>query len=193
MPACSLVCLGAGHNLWGGFPGIQQAAAEEKHKFDQEFPRKLTTRQLMDLMYGREFIPFLKVMSMEIGEDQLLPMLEKYATTRGEEVGPLLVKQFKGNDFSTWKKIFQPDNPSYKATLTMSITEDSDTVHELKVTECLWADVFLKADAGNLGNAVVCHGDYSMATSFNPNLRMVRDKTLMQGHAYCNHRYLWKG
>jgi hypothetical protein len=48
----------------------------------------------------------------------------------------------------------------------------------------------LEAKAGDLGFAAICYGDYNMATGFNPKVRMVRDKTLMQGHAYCNHRYL---
>ena len=194
MPACSLVCLGAaGRSLWGEPTGILQEADKTKHKFDQEFPQKLTNRQFMDLMYGREFIPFLKLMSAEIGEDKLIPMLEKHSEAEGLEVGTMLAKRFGGSDFATWKKIFQPDAPNLKVSLTMSITEDTDTVHELKVTECLWADVFLRADAGNLGRAAKCHGDYAMATSFNPRLKMVRDKTLMQGHAYCNHRYLLTG
>ena len=191
MPACSLVCLGAGHNLWGVSPRIKQAAQEEKHKFDQEFPRKLTTRQFMDVMFGREFIPFVKMMSAEMGDEKLIPMLEKYATGKGKEVAGLIVKQFGGNDFFIWKKMFSPENPNYQASLTMSITEDSDTVHELKVTECLWADVFLRADAGKFGRAAVCHGDYAMAEAFNPKLKMVRDKTLMQGQNCCNHRYLF--
>jgi hypothetical protein len=28
---------------------------------------------------------------------------------------------------------------------------------------------------------------------FNPKIKLVRDKTLMQGHEYCNHRYIWTG
>lgn len=39
----------------------------------------------------------------------------------------------------------------------------------------------------------MCFGDFAFAKAFNPNIEMVRDKTLMQGHACCNHRYLWKG
>lgn len=202
MPACSLVCLGAaGRSLWGEPTGMRQDQQEadksprdeNMHKFDREFPRKLTNRQLMELMYGREFIPFLKHLSAELGEARLIPLLEQHADAKGKEVGPLLVKQFGDSDFATWKKIFRPDNPNSAISLTMSVTEDTDTVHELEVTECLWAEVFCKADAGDLGHALVCHGDFAMAAAFNPRIKMERDKTLMQGHACCNHRYLLIG
>jgi hypothetical protein len=142
-------------------------------------------------MFGREFIPFLKLASGEIGKEKLFSILQKYAAVKGKETGEMLAKQFGGNDFSTWKKIFSPESPNFNAMLTMSITEDKYNVHELRVTECLLASVFLKADAGDLGFAAICFGDYEMASSFNPRIRMERDKTLMQGHAYCNHRYLY--
>jgi len=77
--------------------------------------------------------------------------------------------------------------------LTFTVAEDTDKVHELRVTECLWAQTFIAAKAGDLGYAGVCFGDYAFAKAFNPSVEMVRDKTLMQGHDGCNHRYLWKG
>lgn len=194
LPACSLACLGANSNMLGFSPFMKKAAQETTHKFDEEFPRKLTYRQVMELMYGRVFIPFVKFMSDEIGKEKLIPMLRKDAAIRGEDVGKRMVKQYKGNDFATLKKIFSPGGiPSYNISLTFSVTEDTDNVHEIKVTECIWADVFLKANAGDLGHAAVCFGDYAMATGFNPKIKMVRDKTQMQGHKFCNHRYLLEG
>ena len=44
------------------------------------------------------------------------------------------------------------------------------------------------AQAGDLGSALVCYGDYDIASSFNLRVKMERDKTLMQGHAYFNRR-----
>jgi hypothetical protein len=191
LPACSLVCLGAGSGLFGFSPLVKKALQEAKHKFDEEFPQKLTSRQFAEMMFGREFIPFLKLASGEIGKEKLTSILKKYAAVKGKETGEMIAKQSGGNDFSIWKKAFTPENPNFNAMLTMSITEDKENVHELKVTECLLASVFLKADAGDFGFASVCFGDYEMASSFNARIKMERDKTLMQGHAYCNHRYLF--
>jgi hypothetical protein len=80
-----------------------------------------------------------------------------------------------------------------EATLTMEIIEDTDTVFEVKVTECLVGDTFLRAEAGEIGNAAVCIGDYTFAEGFNPKIKMIRDKTLTLGHDHCNHRYIWTG
>jgi hypothetical protein len=59
----------------------------------------------------------------------------------------------------------------------------------MRVTKCIWARTFLDAGLGDVGYAHICHGDYAGVRGFNPALEMVRDKTLMQGHDCCNHRY----
>ena len=64
---------------------------------------------------------------------------------------------------------------------------------EMKVAECLTASTFLAQNAGDIGYALVCWGDYAWAEGYNPKIKLVRDKTLMEGHAYCNHRYIWTG
>jgi hypothetical protein len=136
--------------------------------------------------------PFLKFLSEELGKERLITLLKNHADERGTEIGKMFAKQLGGNDFATLKKMFHPDSPNFKNTLTMTITEDTANIHEIKVTECIFATTFLEAKAGDLGFATICYADYNMASGFNPKVKMVRDKTLMQGHAYCNHRYIFK-
>ena len=79
------------------------------------------------------------------------------------------------------------------ASLAMEIIEDTDTVFEIRVTDCLAAEAYLPYKAGDIGYAAVCWGDYNWASDFNPKIKLIRDKTLMQGHDCCNHRYIWSG
>jgi len=69
----------------------------------------------------------------------------------------------------------------------------TDTAFGIKVTDCLSAESFLPYKAGDIGYASACWGDYNWASDFNPKIKLIRDKTLMQGHDYCNHRYIWTG
>jgi hypothetical protein len=190
LPACSLACLGASSGLMGFSPLVKKTLQEAKHKFDEEFPEKFTGRQLMSMVYGRNYIPLLMFLSEELGRERLIRLLKKHAAKLGTEIGKRFAEQSDGGDFAVLKKMFSPESPNFKNALTIIITEDTANVHELKITECIFASTFLEAKAGDLGFAAICYGDYNMATGFNPKVRMVRDKTLMQGHAYCNHRYL---
>lgn len=190
LPACSLACLGVSSNLLGFSPAVKKALQEAKHKFDEEFPAKFTGRQLMSMVYGRNYIPLLKFLTEELGKERVITLLKKHADERGTEIGKRFAEQSGGGDFAILKKMFSPDSPNFKNALTMSITEDTANVHEIKITECIYASTFLEAKAGDLGFAAICYADYNTASGFNPKVKMVRDKTLMQGHAYCNHRYL---
>ncbi len=53
------------------------------------------------------------------------------------------------------------------------------------------AESFLPFKAGDRGYAAVCGGDYDWASDFNPKIKLIRDKTLMQDHDGCNHKYIW--
>ncbi|MBE0675753.1 MAG: L-2-amino-thiazoline-4-carboxylic acid hydrolase, partial [Bacteroidales bacterium] len=93
------------------------------------------------------------------------------------------------NSFSSYANLFK--GPAFEETLTMDIIEDTEEAFEIKVTECLAYEI-CKAEKcdGELGNACICHGDYAMAEGYNPKIKLIRDKTLMQGHGFCNHRYI---
>jgi hypothetical protein len=85
-------------------------------------------------------------------------------------------------------------NPkNWEGLLNLEVVQDTESVFELKITECLQAAVYIDADAADIGYANVCWGDYAWARGFNPKINLVRDKTLMQGHPCCNHKYVWTG
>ena len=91
--------------------------------------------------------------------------------------------------FETFVAQFRP--PRYERTLTHEVVVDTEDTFELRVTECVIAEVFIQAGmGGEIGHAAVCNMDYAWPPAFNPAIRMERSKTLMQGHDCCNHRYL---
>jgi hypothetical protein len=190
MPACALTCLGTGKIL--GFTPSRWASPtqEGKHKFDNSFDRPLTYRQFFSVRYG-EFIQLAKALEKEMGQEKLLDFLKKKTQAQLFNVGQQQAKRSPDNSFQTYIATFK--DPSYEKTLTKEIVEDSDKAFELKMTECIWASVFLSAKAGDIGYAAVCYGDYAWAEGFNPKIKLIRDKTLMQGHECCNHRYVWEG
>ena len=147
-------------------------------------------RQFFAVQY-QEFIELAKALEQSMGKDKTIEFLKKYTQEKMLEYGKNHAKRSPDNSFRTYVKTFDPVR--YQDTLTMEIVENTDTAYELKVTECMWASTFLAAKAGDIGWTSVCFGDYAWAEGFNPKIKLVRDKTLMQGHDICNHRYIWTG
>jgi hypothetical protein len=195
LPLCALSGLALARlPLLGQTAAQRPPAAPATHKFDAEMPRKLTLRLAFRMQYGAAFIPYLEFCVKAAGREAVIANLKAYADDGAGPGAADNAKRLGGNSFAHLKKLFAPTGgPPFGSTLTFTVAEDTDTVHELKVTECLWARTFLDAKAGDLGYAGICFGDYAFAKAFNPAIEMVRDKTLMQGHDCCNHRYLWKG
>ena len=184
VPACSLVCLGTG-GIVAGAP-----EDEEKHKFDQDIEHQLTLMQYFQIRYG-EYIKLAKALEKKMGKEKLLEFLKENTREEMLNYGRTQAKGSPDNSFAAYVDTFR--SAAYDKSLTKEVKEDTETVFELKVTECIWAAVFRKAGAGDIGYAAVCYGDYAWAEGFNPKIKMIRDKTLMQGHDCCNHRYVWTG
>jgi hypothetical protein len=189
VPACAMTCLA------GATAAAQQAPppapAKSNHPFDQELPVRPTNRQLMRAVYLQSgAIPLTLFLTKTLGRDKGIELLKSYAEARGVQDGRSTVGRLGGDDFARLKKMFSPE--AFKGRVVMEVTESTDTVHQLKVTECLWASTWRDAGGGDEGYAMVCHADFAFARAFNPKIEMVRDQTLMQGHACCNHRYVLK-
>jgi hypothetical protein len=90
---------------------------------------------------------------------------------------------------------FRNPNPNgmLENTDPWEIVEDTENVLELRMKECLTAVVFRQENAADIGYATVCHADFALPQGFNHKIRLVRTKTLMEGHDCCNHRYEWTG
>ena len=132
---------------------------------------------------------FLRTLRNEVGEPELIRLLGLSSSAHGRRLGEQQAASAPDRDFQTFVAQFRP--PRYAEVLTHEVIEDSDAAFELKVTECVWASVFREAGLdGEIGHAAVCNMDYTWPGAFNPEIRMERTKTLMQGDDHCNHRYV---
>jgi len=192
VPACAATCLGFKMALAQDKASAgSEKTAEDVHPFDAELPRKLTYRQLYRNRY-RNAIELAKALQEEMGDEKAIEFLKNNTTKNMIAYGKSQAEKTEDHSLHQYTEQFRKVE-NYKNTLTMKIVEDTDQAFELKVTECMWASTFRDADAGDIGFAMVCHGDYAWAEGFNPKIKMVRDKTLMEGAAICNHRYVWQG
>jgi predicted ArsR family transcriptional regulator len=186
-PACALGCLGI-WSLPDPLAACVSCSGQEVHKFDQTQDRSLSVKQLTQVQYS-ELFSFMRNVREEVGKEELIRLLKIHSEATGRQVGTLQAQNSPDTEFKTFVATFRP--PRYAQTLTHEIVEDTEGTFELKVTECIWATVFKEAGLdGDIGHAAVCNMDYYWPTAFNPDFKMERDKTLMEGHDCCNHRYL---
>ena len=182
--ACSLFCCG-GVSLSSLLrAGQEGSTSAKKHKFLKD--AGMSYNEIFQMAIGRLYLPTVKAVAAEIGLDKLQKVLMEDIKKRVAEQ----VKNLPSHELPDFAQFFKNPNPFTANTWTMEIVQDSDKVLEMRVSECLWAKTFREANAAELGFKLVCSGDYVTAEAFNPKIKLIRDKTLMQGHDCCNHKYV---
>jgi hypothetical protein len=160
----------------------------EGHKFLEK--SEMTYKDIFDFAHNFAFIPYMQRLAEEIGRDKFIEMLKQagieIATAQAKEQPQENLKAF----IAFFKRLW--NEPFWRHILTWEIGEETDSVFEWKVRECLWAKTFREANASDIGYATCCYGDFAYASACNPKLKLIREKTLMQGHDCCHFRYVWE-
>jgi len=195
LPAGSLFCLGCGSLLACARREEKPAVSEEKdavptaqHKFLQDSGMSL--EQVYNFAFKEHYIPIMQALENEIGKDEFIETLKRAGSESAQKQGHNLAQSLPKNDLASFADASVKEVDFYKHVSTYEIVEETDKAFELKITECLWAKTFCDADASNIGYAAICHPEYAFVRSFNPKMKMIRAKTLMQGHECCNPRYV---
>lgn len=191
VPACAMMCIASGKAFPFRIGNEKPGKIQAECNFDAAFPRQQTYRDIYYNRY-REVIALARYLEKELGKEKMINLVKRKTTQEWLKFGQNSAKELGKNDLNSYVTQFRSIE-NYKNRLLKEVVEDTEKAFELKVTKCIWADTFLMAKAGDIGFAYVCFGDYAWAEGFNPKIKLVRDKTLMQGHDYCNHRYIWTG
>jgi len=163
----------------------------DPHKFDKPMSRPLTRRERFELEYVSHFIPYLKILEKMIGRDKVIESLQELAYREAKEYAEYIVKRAGKNDLSIFKEIYGPMNPDLLDILTMEVVKSTEDTYDVRVTECLWAEIFRKAGVANYGYAAVC-SDILFTRLVNPQVGLDLEGTIMEGKSCCMHRYYIK-
>ena len=189
IPACALTCLCSRVLIAQEESAKALKNWQKEHKFDETFDPPLSYRQLMRVRFN-EAMSLIKSLEKEKGREWTIDFLKRQSAERMLVYAKAQAGNSPDNTFNTFVEQFRS---GYENTLTKEVVEDMQKSFELKITECIWASTFLEAKMGEYGYALVCWADYAWAEGFNPDIKLIRDKTLMQGHDCCNHRYILEG
>ena len=193
-PAGALLCFGGpllsfAQEKDKAKPSAQPLAMKHKFLVDAD----ATFEDMFNFAYRDSFIPLMLVLAQAGGREKFVEILKKASSEAASRGIQNAAKSLPKRDLAAFVEPLKNPDHFWKNVLTFSVVEDSPKAFEVKVTECLWAKTFRGMNAADIGFATICFPDYASASAFNPKLKMIRSKTLMQGHDCCNHRYAMAG
>ena len=64
--------------------------------------------------------------------------------------------------------------------------------YDFNVTRCRYAEMYKSMGLGEIGGLLSCNRDGSFCEGYDPNLKMTRTQTIMEGASHCDFRYRYE-
>jgi len=171
-----------------------------KHKFLED--SGLTMREAFRFAFQWTYIPMMQALAAQIGREKFVEMVKEATATYWAQQTRSFAQRLPKKDFDafiSWDMLDPVlDNTEHRKhfwslAYTTQTIEDTPKSYEMKVSECLWAQTFREANAGDIGFASICYWDEAIAAAFDQRLKLKRTKALMKGDDCCHFRWVWEG
>ncbi|MBT8333226.1 MAG: L-2-amino-thiazoline-4-carboxylic acid hydrolase [Desulfobacterales bacterium] len=132
-------------------------------------------------------VPVIKALSQRIGRDEALKIMrevnQQEAFQRGQQMMRLKGQQGIDelvNEVASWGE---------GGVWVMDIIEQTSTTYFFNVLRCPYYEKYRELGLDDFGVELSCCRDEPFARGLNPQLKLVRSQTIMEGADYCDFRY----
>jgi len=130
--------------------------------------------------------PVIKAVSQRIGRDEAMAILKEINQQEAFQRGQNMITDGQNgidelvNDVATWGE---------GGILEMDVLEKTSTTYFFNVSRCPYYEKYRDLGLDEFGVEFSCCRDEPFARGFNPQLKLVRTQTIMEGADYCDFRY----
>ena len=153
-----------------------------KHTDDKELNR-IEKRAIEALAIA----PLIRAVAQRIGLDEALTILEEVNQQEAFQRGRLMAEKMGQNGIEAL--VDEVAGWGRGGEWEMEVLEQTPTTYFFNVTRCPYYDKYRELGLEEFGVGFSCCRDEPFARGFNPKLRLVRTKTIMEGAEHCDFRY----
>ena len=132
-------------------------------------------------------VPLLEALSQEFGRERVLEIARQTIIRIAREQGAQLAQSMGGNSLAhladsleAWKK---------DDALQIEVLGQSEGRFDFNVTRCRYAEMYKALGIPELGALLSCNRDHALIEGFNPDVKLTRTQTIMEGASFCDFRY----
>lgn len=131
--------------------------------------------------------PVVRAFAREVGQERAVAILREVITDLARRGGRDLalalgtdtLKAFAGS-LDRWRE---------NDALEIEMLEQSADRLSFNVVRCRYAEMYRALGLADLGSSLSCQRDFALVEGFNPEIKLERSQTLMQGAPYCDFRF----
>ena len=133
-------------------------------------------------------VPLVKALQVELGEERANALVRKALRDIYRRYGEEFWRKKNENNVgkavaSAFATYARDDALDYQ------VIEQSHDAFEFDVTRCRYAEFYKELGEPELGFLLVCSADFDTAAGFDPDIKLTRTQTIMQGASHCDFRY----
>lgn len=135
----------------------------------------------------RILAPVLEALGNEFGRERVLELTQEVIVQIAREQGEQIAESRGANSlphFADSLQDWQKDDA-----MQIELLEQSEEKFSFNVTRCRYAELYRELGVPELGRVLSCNRDFSLMQGFNPDVRLTRSQTLMEGAPFCDFRY----
>jgi hypothetical protein len=137
------------------------------------------------------FLSLIKGFTSKMGYDDTIKVVRQVIKEDSILAGKTFADKLGGNTIKELLTMVKDVWTSDDAMKINIIKKDEDELC-FNVTSCKYAQMYEKLGIKELGCILSCNRDFSFIEGFNPDIELIRTKTIMEGHEYCDFRYVKK-
>ena len=136
---------------------------------------------------ARILAPLIGAFAAEFGRERVLEIARGVIVQIAREQGRSLAEQMGGNSLARFVK--SKENWVKGDALSIEVRQVSDAAYDFDVTRCRYAEMYRVLGIPELGAVLSCGRDFALGEGFNPDLKLTRTQTIMEGAPCCDFRY----
>jgi len=136
---------------------------------------------------ARILAPLINAFATEFGRERVIEIAKRVIVEIARQQGRALADQAGGNTLAQFAG--SKDAWVKGGALETQVLQATDTAYDFNVTRCRYAEMYRVLGIPELGSVLSCGRDFALGEGFNPNLKLTRTQTIMEGAPFCDFRY----
>ena len=136
---------------------------------------------------ARILAPIVNALGAEFGRERVIEIVKRVIVDIAHQQGQALAQQMGGNSLDHFAR--SKTNWVKGGALETEDLALTDTTYAFNVTRCRYAEMYRALGIPELGAVLSCGRDFALGEGFNPDLKLARTQTLMEGASHCDFRY----
>ncbi len=136
---------------------------------------------------ARILAPVINALGDHFGRDEVIEVVKETIIKVAQEQGADLAQAMGGSDSGAFMDSLQ--FWTQDDALQIEVLENSNQFLHFNVNRCRYSEMYRALGIPELGAVFSCNRDYALIDGFNPDAKLKRTQTLMEGATHCDFRY----